>query len=499
MLINLKAMKSSNINTILANIVIAFMLATSLSSCGDDFLDIVPEDRIDKTTFYSTEQELVNAVNGIYAKQRVLYENTTTFFMQESRSDNAALNQQDQPERVASDVFQEFTSNQEMLRTWSLMYDVINHANAVIANDKEVSGDPGLIERLVAEAKFLRAFTYFQIVTSWGPVPLRLEPSTNFDDIIVPTSPASDIYNRIVSDLTESMAVLPDEYDGSSANEVGRATKFSALTLLGKVELQRGNNTAAETALRQVIGEYSLLPNFEDIHAAGNNNTVESIYEVSFDPSGNTGYFVPVALIPVDEALRLGIAAGGNSAQILQIFPTQSLMDAFEPGDLRAGETFSIAVADNDPYFSKYMDISASAQGHDINIVALRYADVLLMLAEAIGEGNEAYELINQVRRRGFGFDPNTPEPSVDINAATPGTFVDKLLHERRVEFAMEHHRWNDLKRLRSPQEIVDLMKAQLLEQEGNNYAITTDDLLFPIPLLEVQIAEGAVTQNPGY
>ncbi|WP_273275177.1 RagB/SusD family nutrient uptake outer membrane protein [Maribacter polysiphoniae] len=476
-----------------------YSILLMLISCSEDFLDIVAEDRIDKTSFYESDKELVNAINGVYAKQRIVFNHYGTYYLQDSRSDNAALNQQDQPERVQSDVFQELTNNQEMLISWSQLYDVINHANAIIANTKNVEGDQELVNRIVGEAKFLRAYTYFQIVTTWGDVPLRLLPSEDFDNVTVPTSSSSEVYNQIRIDLNEAISVLPENYIGGKGFEIGRVTKYAALTLLGKLELQIGNNEAAETALRQVIGRYRLLSDYADIYAAGNNNTAESIFEISFEPAGNTGFFLPNYFIPIDETQRLGIPAGGNADQILQFYPTQSLIDEFEINDLRADATFGIAVADNDPYVSKFKDLGAASQGHDVNIAVLRYADVLLSLSEAIGESSEGYELINQVRRRGFGFDPEMVNESVDINFTTPGSFNDKLLHERRVEFAFEHQRWSDLKRLLNPEEVVQLMKEQLFQQEGKDFEISTTDLLFPIPLLEIQISDGAVTQNPGY
>lgn len=469
-----------------------------LFSCSDSFLEITPEDRIDRASFYSSEQELITAVNGVYAKQRSLFNMHQTFYINDSRSDNAALDQSNQPERVESDVFKELTNNQELLTTWSGLYDIINHANAIIANDREVTGNSSTINRVVAEAKFLRAFTYFQIVITWGAVPLRLEPSVDFNNVIVPTSPANDVYDQIIKDLNESIADLPETYNNSKGNEIGRVTKWAALTLLGKVELQRGNKSVAEAVLRQVINKYSLLPNYKDIHVAKNDNTIESIFEISFNPPNNTGLGLPATFVQIAEAQRLGIPAGAAGQNHI-IYPTQSLLAEFETGDLRAASTFSIAVSDGKPYISKFLDLNASSQGHNVNLVLLRYADVLLMLAESIGESDEAYELINQVRRRGFGFDPNVPNSSVDIGASTPGSFTEKVLHERRVEFAFEHQRWTDLKRIKSAQEIVDLMKAQLFQQEGKQFNITTNNLLFPIPILEIQLSNGTVTQNPGY
>ena len=169
---------------------------------------------------------------------------------------------------------------------------------------------------------------------------------------------------------------------GAAKNEKGRATKYAAVTLLGKVELQAGDKTAAEAAFRQVIGKYSLLTDYSSVWAAGNKNTAEAIFEVNFLPDNQTGFGLPTTLIPASEAARLGIKAGG--ASVLTEFPTQDIIDAFEVGDLRKDASIAFAVDNGQAYISKFMDLNAATYGHNINWIVLRYADVLLSLAEAI-------------------------------------------------------------------------------------------------------------------
>lgn len=478
-----------------------FLLAALLLASCDSFLEVEPEDRIDSPSFFSNDQELLIGVNGVYAAQRGIYGNGSVFNIIEGRADNAGFDHTDQAERVETDIFTESPGNLLVDLTWASMYNAINLANTVIARGPEASGDATRINRIVGEAKFIRAFTYFHMVNLWGGVPLRTTPTDDFENAALARSSPDEVYTLIVQDLTEASSALPPSYDGSVGNEAGRVTRFAALTLLGKVELQRGNASAAVAALRQVEGQYSLLPDFGAIHAAGNDNTAESIFEVNFNPANQTG-LGRTGLVPNSVAVELGIVAGGATREILFPFATQDLIDAFDdPADLRIPHTFGTADGvEPGGYISKFIDLAAASAGADINLVLLRYADVLLSLAEALGEGGEAYALINQVRARA-----GLP----DIDANTPGTFMEKVMKERRLEFAFETHRWFDL--LRLPQsETLAIMNAQLNAQQTffaqhpnyngpTQFNLTSDDLLYPIPQLEIDISGGVVVQNPGY
>ncbi|MFT6796357.1 MAG: hypothetical protein ACJART_001497 [Maribacter sp.] len=479
----------------------ALMILSSLLGC-DDFLEVEPLDRIDATTFFSTDQEMVIAINGVYAAQRTVLARgdggvPLLFRLLEDRSDNTGADHTDQGERVETDLFKEGTGNNPISGTWESMWTLVNLANKVIATGATAEGDQALIGRIVGEAKFLRAVTYFHMVNLWGGLPIRTEPTEDFSNTILPRSSVEEVYNLIVNDLQDAAAILPDLYSGGAGSEEGRATNGAALTLLGKAELQRGNNTEAEAALSQVLGRYELLPNFGDIHARGNDNTAESIFEINNNPANQTGWFGNNQFIPNNIANDLGIVAGGSARLFLSIYPTQDLANSFDPADGRIPNTFGINTdgAYEGPYISKYIDLSAATAGSDINLVLFRYADVLLMYAEAIGESPEAYGYINQVRTRA-----GLP----DIDASSPGTFMEKVMNERRWELAFELHRWIDLLRLPDA-EVISIMETQLEAQQLNKFGmtvdilLTSDNLLFPIPQNEVDISDGVVEQNPGY
>lgn len=457
-----------------------------MSSCSKDFIDVVPKDRIDKTTFYSTADQVIIGVNGAYASLRGDWGNLNLYVMREARSDNGQLNPNGQSEQISLDAFKETPGNLLVLDGWTNMYRTISLANAVIQNGPKASGDQALINRAIGEAKFIRGLTYFQLVLLWGQVPIRTTV-TDVENAAVASSPAADVYTQIVKDITEASTVLPDAYPGGAGKEAGRATKYAALALLGKVELQRGNKSAAVAALNQVIGKYKLLPNYADIYKAGNDNTAESIFEVSFNPSNQTGLGLPANLIYQSEMTRLGVKSNGTTQP--SVIPTTSLIKEYETGDLRKAATITTSVAEGKPYISKYLDFASAAQGHDINIIVIRYADVKLMLAEALGETNEAYGHINDVRAR-------AGLPS--ISSATAGTFIDKVMHERRMEFAGEQMRWYDLLRLPSDK-IISIMTTQLTEQQATSVTMPARGLLFPIPQPEIDLANGLVKQNTGY
>jgi starch-binding outer membrane protein, SusD/RagB family len=482
-------------------LVISLMI---LSTSCEDFIDVAPDSTIDAEAFFSNADELVFALNGVYALQRPIFGDNLFWIMQMGRSDNVEFGEGANQADAAFDVFQEIETNNILVNIWVNHYIVINNANTVIKRAPGIPfdnpADEELINRATGEAKFLRAFTYFYLVTMWGEVPLRLEPTEDFDNANIARSSVDAIYAQIISDLTDAISVLPTSYSGGPLNEVGRATRYAAQALLGKVYLQSGNASAASAELNDVIGNYSLLVNYADIHAAGNDNTAESIFEVSFNPTNQTGLFDNNFFLPQSVAQELGIVAGGF-AQVPPYAPTKDVQTIYEDGDLRAEASFGLYNLEDSimPYISKFMDLNAAGDGSDINMVLLRYADVLLLKAEADGESAGSYELINQVRRRAFGQDPLVPDPAIDIDATTPGTFFEKVQLERRREFAFENQRWIDL--LRHPEsDVIAIMNDHLAaEREDGPWVIDAHNLLYPIPQFEIESSDDLVTQNPGY
>lgn len=461
-----------------------------LASCTKTgFLDVAPETVLDSPSFYKTVDNLIVGLNGVYGSLRKLYDSYVSFVTQEVTSDNAQMSAQDQPERTALDTFRGDPTNPTLASMWEQCYKLIDLANIVIKNATTVSGDKGLAERASAEAKFLRSFAYFELVKYWGGVPLRLQPTTDFENPGVPRSNVADIYKHIIQELKDISIVLPASYPGGKNAEVGRITSFAAHMLLGKVFLQQGNKTEAKTVLEGLVNKFSLI-DYNDIYKPGNTNSAESIFEIGFSPENNTGMKLNNSFIPKAEAVRLGIIAGGYAGAIyLPYATTKDLVDAYEPGDLRKNASIGFDAQANESYIAKFIDLNATGRGSNINFVVLRYADVLLSLAEAIGESTVAYGYVNEVRNRAN---------LAPIDSATPGTFSQKLQHERRVEFAFERQRWSDLLRL-PPDEIISTMETQLLHQTGQHITIPSYKLLYAIPKFERTLSKNLVDQNPGY
>ncbi len=455
-------------------------------SCSKDFLNVVPVDRIPKDQFFKSEADLTSAVYGVYAAQRNLYVNTEIglYNLEETRSDNTNQIYGLQTEHRAVDNFTVQSGNTSITDTWATAYYCINLCNAVIDRGPEITMDATTKAQLIGEALFIRANTYFQLFQDYGPVPLRLKETISLagnNDLA--RASADSIYLQIINDLQLAAASLPASYSGSS---IGRATSYAANALLGKVELQKGDHAAAVTALRKVVfagSPYSLLTNYADLWNPSTKNSVESIFEIQFlpplDGSPLWNYFAPATLnVP-----------GGNNRSVAPNTPNQDLIDEYEAGDTRLAASIGFD-PNNRPYILKFKDPGVVV-GNDANndFPVLRYADALLLLAEALGESTEAYDLINEVRARAqLG----------PVDGTTPGTFIDKLMHERRVELAFECHRWHDL--LRLPQaETISIMNANLAEVfPGQNITIDAHNLVAPLPNTELG-SNKLATQNPGY
>ncbi|HEY4155717.1 MAG TPA: RagB/SusD family nutrient uptake outer membrane protein [Puia sp.] len=466
--------------------ILVFLSVIVLSSCKKDFLDVVPVDRIPKEEFYKTEADLTAAIYGAYAAQRGMYTGgeLPLYDLEETRSDNTNENLGRQTEHKAVDNFTVQSGNTSITGEWGANYDCINLCNAIIDRAPNVDMDETRKQQMIGEALFIRAHAYFLLVQDYGGLPLRLHETVSLSgDNNLARSSVDSVYLQIISDLQAAASSLPDSYSGT---DVGRATAYAANALLGKVELQKGDKQAAVDALRKVVfpgTPYSLLPNYADLWNPTTKNSPESIFELQFLPPLNGSpfwnYFAPATLaIP-----------GGTNGSTAPNTPTQDLINAYETNDTRLAASIGYDPGGT-PYILKFKDPSVSV-GNDANnnFPVLRYADALLMLAEALGESTEAYDLINEVRARAH-LGP--------VGAATPGTFIDKLMHERQVELAFECHRWHDLLRL-DQSETLSIMNAHLAREfPANNIVIDAHNLLAPLPDAEVQ-TNALAEQNPGY
>jgi hypothetical protein len=389
------------------------------------------------------------------------------------------------------------SSNSRIQKVWQQLYYGINRANIAIDNVPSIQMDTALRARLVRESKFIRGLLYFDLVRLYGAVPLILHnPTTiNVNDLLVGRTSVDSVYTQIVADLKDATS-LPKSYSGA---DVGRATGGAAHALLAKVFLTRRDWTNALAQLNIVINGgygYALFPNYSDAFQKATKNGKEHIFSVQFE--SNLGAVNSV------QYLSLSFTSFNTATFPIDV-PAQGLYNLFSATDTRRAVTFYTSVYNAStgqtvvfnnaytPYLNKFVDyslqpLSTQAQS-GVNFPVLRYADVLLMYAEAQNELNggpttDAYAAINQVRTRA-----NVPNLTSGLNQAD---FRDSVFLERRKEFIQEGHRWFDLVR-QGGTTLVDALHTIPAKS-----AASAKNNLFPIPLVEIQL-NPKLTQNPGY
>lgn len=381
---------------------------------------------------------------------------------------------------------------------WRGCYFIINSANVLLLESENITEytSPEVKNHLQGEAYFMRGILYFELTKLFGDIPLQTFPTTTVESSQLGRSAVSEVYESIISDLEmaeELLAVNP-----FSGRELGMPTPGTVAAMLGKVYLTRGalNNdpadfASAKTYLDKVVGQYELEPEFSDIFKFENANIGEILWAVNFSGTLGEGWATNqflVRLMPTTISSE-GIRNGQGWER-----PSQHLFNSYYPGDKRKDATFITSFDGEDfgePYIQKYWDREAEPGKQngesDADFIYLRYADVLLMYAEALNEINSgpdaaAYDAINQIRfRAGIS----------DLSAGlTYQEFKDSILVERRWEFVMEGHRWYDLVRFGKLQEAVLLAKPDANVKEHH--------ILFPIPQKE-RYYNPLLTQNDGY
>jgi hypothetical protein len=454
-------------------IIILFTVLSLSFSCSNEFTDLAPISNRNEADFFNTAGDLVASLNSSYAglQDPGVYNRAywTMFEMRSDNTDQGADATGLARQYAEINQFTENSLNEQVDAAWRGSYSVIANCNVILQRIDKVSDiEEGLKNRIIGEAYFLRSLMYYHLAVAFGNIPLQLTPFVPGDGLTQVNATA--VYTQLAADLAIAETNLPISY---SASDRGRATKGAAATLLAKVQLTLGNKANAEATLRRIIANYnySLLPNFANLWGAANENNAESIFEVQFKSGGiGQGSFLTNEFSPSGD-LQTGQGFGRNR-------PTLALINAFEPGDLRFSSSLGTSyinnakVVVNENYGKKQLGSLPTENDSDINFVVFRYADVLLMLAEALGETPESYGLINQVRTRAG---------LANISSSTPGTFQNKLLKERQVELAFENHRWADLRRF-------GVVNQKLLESESD--VINSNDIkdLFFIPQREMDI-----------
>jgi len=469
------------------------LLSLGLSACS---LDETPPSALAPANFYTNASDAVAAVNSVYDVANQIGDQSRNFIiMGDIPSDdmNLLLNNAD---RVQIWSFQTIPTNGVVAQSWQILYQGVNRANTAIDRIPGVTMDETLKKRLIGEAKFMRAFYYFYLVRWWGGVPLMLSETKSLEDgRAVKRATADEVYAQIIKDLTDAEASLPDRFTGA---DLGRATAGAAKAMLAKVYLQRRDFTNARAKSKEVIDNaakygYGLFDRYADVFAIANKNGRESVFEIQFvgqgtgQGSGMVTYFAP------ENSPVTGRGFGS-------FYPTTELYNSFDPADKRR-ELFINSYVDGGgrtvntfQHFNKYQDPTARAFGDaNNNFPIIRYADVLLMFAEAENELNgptpAALAAANPIRRRAFGLPLNAPSAMDFTEALGKEGFRQRLYNERRLEFYAEGQRWFDL--VRTGRLVSELKaKGKTNVEEKHN--------LFPIPQREIDLNPN-LTQNPGY
>ena len=464
-MMNVKVVQLKNRN-IQASILLVIMVVL-LGGCKK-FLTENLRGSFSTDTYYKTDKQAIQAINGAYNANSFTGANNVIWVFGDVASDDAVKggNAGDQAEITFIDNFTANAGNGMIFNFWQFTYEAIARANNVIYYVPAVPMDDGLKNRIIGEAKFLRAYNYFNLVNIFGKVPLKLLPPITQDAINVPLSEIAAIYTQIDNDLTDAAAVLPPSYNNPL--DVGRVTKGAALAMLGKANLYQQNWAAATGYFQQVdaLGIYKPLTNYADNFKVAFKNSTESVFEIQH---------LAKQIPQTGSELNQWFAPAGDGGYYFDA-PTKSLVDEFERSttgevDPRLdisigrdgqpwlnGDLFSAGWSPATGFLTKkhqqpLSEVSAPLKGDgDLNYTYLRYADVLLMKAEAYNEQNNADSAktnLNKVRHRARASFIGTPPADLlaDVTTSDQSLLRTAIQHERRVELAQEFHRYFDLMR----------------------------------------------------
>lgn len=481
------------------NLIAIALLGFSFSSCSD-FLEQNPQTDLSENDFYKTADDILSAVNGAYSslQEGDIYGNWYVFG--EIPSDNTR--NQLSGSVTTQNEFDQFyidTQNSMIANFWKAAYKVINRTNTILGRIDGIEINTELANRYKLECKFIRALMYFNLVRVYGDVPLVLKEISISESYDILREPKENVYNQIIADLKEAQD-LPVSY---STAEDGRATQGAAKALLANVYMTLHKYAEAETILAEIInsGRYSLLENtpgslnidgYKNVFSPVNHNSKEGIFEIQFLKGGyGEGSNYANNFAPENSGTNV-VAVGGTGGNNI---PEIDIYNAYEEGDLRRDFSMSLGYYDNrknnewveSRYVCKFMDVPYQNNDASNNYPVIRYADVILMYAEALnqnGKTAEACKYLNMTRRRGFGYQTTETSP-VDLQTTDKAQFALMVEQERRVELAFENHRWFDLIRTGRA---VEVMRSK-------GFSLNETNLICPIPQKQIDV-NPKLTQN---
>jgi len=483
-----------NKKKVMKKIISIIAFTSIMMSCSEDFIDLTPISSVSVDILYKTDKNFADALNAAYDVFQSQYENFYIFG--DMRADDSWEEISKSNSMSYSDQFTTTSADGLMNSTWQNYYRAIFLINTLLSKIEEadVSVVPNK-ERYIAEAKFLRALAYFDLVRIFGDVPMVTNPLTIDEGYNTPREPVANIYNQvIISDLLAAENGLSLNYTGS---DVGRPTKGAAKALLGKAYLYISDFVKAETKLQEVTTMgYALLPNYNDLFDyMKDEHHSEYIFDIEYEEGIGEGSQFPSRFVPNDQPFTSFYGIGGYGEEHNN--PTQILIDLFDSNDLRKDITvgvtggfygadsvfYLIPTNTNQTYTKKYIVPVASMGDSRANWKVIRYADVLLMYAEALNENgktNEVLPYLNQVRTRAG---------LTGYTGLTQSETREAIILERRLELSFEGVRWFDLVRTGQAYNVME------------DFGMLQFMTVFPIPLSQIELINDpeVLSQNSGY
>ena len=479
--------------------VLLLFISIIVTSCSDDFVDVESQDQ-NSEDYFNDEGDYQDALIGAYDLLQSSYINV---MLGEIASDNTLSGGESATDVLGIQEIDEMIHtpvNQQLRDIWSWMYAGVNRTNYIM-EFQDKTDFPGKNE-VIGQVRFLRAYYYFELVKWFGDVPFSVDKRIQFgDQFEIERTPKAEVYAQMESDLIFAAENLPASWDEA---ETGRATKGAAQALLGKVYLYQEKFSEAAAALDLVVnGPYDLVTDYNSIFEQEGENNIESVFEIQYTDKEGAGF----GCLQCSEG---NVAVGFNGIRNYTgpdfesgfsfNVPTQKAVDLFEEDDLRKdvaildidawsasnGATFSIGYKHTGFYNRKYIARKGDLNTGDANLTnpnnyrAIRFADVLLMAAEAYNRGGlgdeTARTYLNRVRVRA----------GLAETSETGTSLTNEIYKERRVELLGEGHQFFDLVRTgRAAQEIQGFISGK--------------HELFPIPSIEIELAGNRWEQNPGY
>lgn len=487
-----------NYNKILILLFFLFILGACNNPLEEDIYSFISAEN-----FYQNAQDADAAIEGIYSGlvREAVY--GRWFYDLVHLSDDQVTIHRN-PLFLQMDDFNYTPDHPYIKELWAGMYSVIKYSNVAINRIPEIEMDENLKNSYVAEARFLRANMYFNLVRLWGSVPLIFEEVMDESSAIIAKGTESEIYDIIIKDLIFAEENLPSTRPSEA---FGRVTSGAAKAMLTDVYLTEGKYTEAANKAEELINSenYTLLDNYVDIFSLDNEQNSEIIYSIVFDGVNAGNWMASFSHVGGTDNANCS-----NGAQVWQVEEDSEIWQSWDNQDLRRQYTVYDEYLSKDGTYKSVYNTSRPYPGFGkwnapgetgvsscpINPIIYRYADVLLMYAEAValsngGPNQNAYDAVNMVRRRGYGY-PINEISNVDLPEGLSHTeFQEAVILERSHEFVVEGKRLFDLLRIN--------VYPQILESLGKN--INPNAKLFPIPFAEIDAnaALSSIDQNSGY